>query len=673
MTIFKCKMCGGDLNVTENMTICECEYCGTKQTLPKNNNEAIANLFIRANRLRIHSEFDKAEEIYEKIINLDDKEAEAHWGMVLCKYGIEYIEDPATFERIPTCHRASYEAVTEDCDYLATIENADYNSREIYEFEAKRIEEIQKRILEKVKNENPFDVFICYKESDENGDRTEDSVIAQNIYDVLTAKGLKVFFARITLEDKLGQEYEPYIFSALNTAKVMLAVGTKPEYVNAVWVRNEWTRYLKLLKKDDSKVLIPVYANMDPYDFPEAFSHLQAQNIAKIGAMQDLVRGIEKIINFGKADILPSSGANNEKLIEEAFALLQDGSFSSAARKCDEILQSDPKNYDAYLGKMMADLKIKQLIAKNLIFRKYKSNENYIKAMECKDEASESIFDKAERKTKFLKKIYVVSICAICVCLAVILFNNKIIPEIKYHKAETLMESKKYYEAENAFRKLNGYKDSYKNAEKSRFNYLMSNIKNANIGDYVVFGVYEQDNNIENGKEDIEWLVLDENDGKKLLISKYALDCQKYKTVYSDVTWETCELRKWLNNDFISSAFSADEMTIIPTVTVSAEKNPTYSTKPGNATRDQVFLLSLTEADKYFTSNSTRECKPTAYAVANGASERYNDNCRWWLRSPGSNRTRATCVNDVGDVFEFGDFVNSANRAVRPALWIEIG
>ena len=95
----------------------------------------------------------------------------------------------------------------------------------------------------------------------------------------MTNEGFKVFFSRITLEDKLGTAYEPYIFAALNSAKVMVVLGTKPEYFNAVWVKNEWSRYLALIKAGQKKILIPAYKDMDPYDLPEEFSHLQAQDM----------------------------------------------------------------------------------------------------------------------------------------------------------------------------------------------------------------------------------------------------------------------------------------------------------------------------------------------------------------------------------------------------------
>ena len=296
MAVFKCKMCGGNIEFNPGESIGTCDSCGSVQTLPKGNDDIITNLFNRANNLRIKAEFDKAAEIYEKIVDEDNTNAEAHWGLVLCKYGIEYVEDPATHKRIPTCHRAQYESIMTDADYVAALENSDTTQQGVYTQHALEISSIQKGILAIVKDEKPFDVFICYKESDENGKRTVDSALANDIYYQLTQEGLKVFYAAITLEDKLGQEYEPYIFAALNSSKVMLVVGTKPEYFEAVWVKNEWSRFLKIMKNDRSKLLIPCYRDMDAYDLPEEFAHLQAQDMSKIGFINDVVRGVKKVI-----------------------------------------------------------------------------------------------------------------------------------------------------------------------------------------------------------------------------------------------------------------------------------------------------------------------------------------------------------------------------------------
>lgn len=193
------------------------------------------------------------------------------------------------------------------------------------------------------------------------------------------------------------------------------------------------------------------------------------------------------------------------------------------------------------------------------------------------------------------------------------------------------------------------------------------------VGDIVEFGVYEQDNNTENGKEVIEWQVLEVKGDKALLISKYALDCKPYNYEEADVTWETCSLRKWLNNYFIYAAFSDDEKAVISTVTVSADKNSMFSTNPGNPTQDRVFLLSTTEANKYFSSNSARQCEATEYVVAKGVCvDRSTGNCFWWLRSPGMYQSHAADVPD-GGVDPYGNMVDNDSLAVRPAMWVTIG
>lgn len=202
-----------------------------------------------------------------------------------------------------TCHRTKYESVLTDSDYKIIISKAYGDALKIYKDEAKTISDIQKKALEISNNEEDYDIFICYKEGDKNGDRTTDSVIAQDIYNKLTDLNYKVFFARITLADKLGEEYEPYIFSALNSSKVMLVVGTNAENLNSVWVKNEWSRYLDLIKNKKKKVLIPVYSKMDAYELPEEFSMLQALCIDKVGSMQDLITAVGKIINKKSTDI----------------------------------------------------------------------------------------------------------------------------------------------------------------------------------------------------------------------------------------------------------------------------------------------------------------------------------------------------------------------------------
>lgn len=395
MAIFKCKMCGGTLEINHNESVATCEYCGSQQTLPRLDDDRRVNLYDRANHFRRNNEFDKAAGIYEQILNDDNTDAEAYWSIVLCRYGIEYVEDPATHKRVPTVNRAQYTSIFDDDNYKSAIEHADASQRAIYETEAKTINEIQKGILAISQKEDPFDVFICYKETDNSGRRTRDSVLANDLYHQLIQEGFKVFFSRITLEDKLGTAYEPYIFAALNSAKVMVVLGTKPEFFNAVWVKNEWSRYLALVNQSGGKkVLIPAYRDMDPYDLPEEFSHLQAQDMSKLGFMQDLIRGIKKIIKkddpkdeSSSNQTASASGSSNvNALLKRVSIFLEDGDWNSANEYCEKVLDIDPENAEAYLGKLMAELKVHKKEQLADCSKPFDDRNNYKKAVRFGDE-----------------------------------------------------------------------------------------------------------------------------------------------------------------------------------------------------------------------------------------------------------------------------------------------
>ncbi len=199
-----------------------------------------------------------------------------------------------------------------------------------------------------------------------------------------------------------------------------------------------------------------------------------------------------------------------------------------------------------------------------------------------------------------------------------------------------------------------------------------------NIGDYITFGRYEQDDDLNNGAEDIEWRVIDietsSNDGgnRILVISRYALDYLPYSEEYEDITWENCDLREWLNNDFYNGAFSKDEKKQIVLVN---NDNPdasfykeSWEGKGGNDTSDNVFLLSFEQAKNLFIDYDDRECSPTDYAMWNGTHNNSNHHCYWWLRSPGSDQDIAMDVDCDGHLG--ADYVDHVGVGVRPALWI---
>ena len=988
MAIIKCKMCGGDLLLEEGSTVCECEYCGTRQTVPSADNEKKLTLFSRAGRLLRGCEFDKAAGVFETIVADFPEEAEAYWGLVLCKYGIEYVDDPATGKKIPTCHRSSFDSVLDDPNYEQACENTDAIARRVYRDEARQIEDLRKQIIEVSGKEEPYDIFISYKETDEHGGRTLDSVIAQDIYTELTEKGYRVFFSRISLEDKLGTEYEPYIFAALNSAKVMLVVGTDYENFDSVWVKNEWSRFLKLIASGQKKTLIPVFKNMDAYDMPKEFAKLAAQDMGKVGAMQDLVRGVKKLIGIKKTEpasqqpvyVSNEADAKTAAAVKRGFMALEDSEWSKAKEYFDQALTLDAECAEAYLGLALADEQcasedtyisrrcairpeqetkslspnreredaavqnyalphflseneIRELFKFDLSYsssvkgmqkiaeqekNSFRNNRNLTRAIRfskgetkskldalqsglftklddrieqakkqetaareqkakeyeyhlvtaerkaaelqrtaeekreaayqtaCKKQSEattireyqyvmdsflefqsyrdsnqhidqcraviEDLNEKARQQAKAAaeeaerrriaadkeaerqqiemerterlratrkKRITFAAVFAVVLTAAAFITYMKVIVpannykaaeelfateqyeeaiaafealgdykdssakvnEARYTVAEELMESKKYEEAITTFEALGNYKDSAARLNEARYavaetlmevenyekaitafealgNYKDSGAKanearygaaealmevekyeeaisifkalgsykdsasklekvlllNADVGSRVSFGTYEQDNNKSNGKEEIKWTVLAKESDRILLVSQYALDCQPYNIEYTGVTWESCSLRKWLNGAFLNAAFNSEEQAMILTATVSADKNPDYDQSPGSSTRDRVFLLSILENNRFFSSKSDKWCTATAYAIAQGAhtSSMHSNNTWWWLRSPGGRYDRAAGVDVDGYVNTYGYGVSYESGAVRPALWIDL-
>ena len=184
------------------------------------------------------------------------------------------------------------------------------------------------------------------------------------------------------------------------------------------------------------------------------------------------------------------------------------------------------------------------------------------------------------------------------------------------------------------------------------------------IGDSYMFGNW--------GGEDIEWRVLDVEDGRALLITERAIDSRQYNEEYCDVTWKECALRAWLNGEFLGGAFSGSERGRISETSAANRGNAEYGTKGGPDTEDHVFCLSIDEAGSYFANDDARICFPTRCAEGNGIWVDDNSACRWWLRSPGNFQDCAAYVNVIGHVNGSGCVVRSVSNGVRPALWLDL-
>lgn len=360
MNTFKCRCCGGTLVSKQESTISICEYCGLEQVVPNSDNQRILLNFEKANEYLRNSDFDSAQRIYDAVLEDHQDNALANWGNCMCRYGIRYVDDPQSGKKIPTCSKTELTSIFDDRFYIKAIAFADTAERELFEREAEYIDMVQKRILEIAHNEAPYDIFISFKDRDADGNRTDDSILAHDIYMYLNDAGYHVFFSRITLsEEHLGEEFEPYIYAALKSAKVMLLIVSSKEHAVSPWVKNEWSRYLHFIDQGENKHLIPCYIGMKPADLPNELRGLQSieitNNYGKKDSLDIIADNIEKYVAKNNRIAL-----NHEQaIIKRIDVFLKNGQFNNALKYCDELLRSDEKNPEANWRRMLAALKFK--------------------------------------------------------------------------------------------------------------------------------------------------------------------------------------------------------------------------------------------------------------------------------------------------------------------------
>lgn len=353
----KCKSCGFPLVVKPGEVVVKCEACGLVNTLPSMDTDQKILRCNRANDYRQNCEFDQAGQLFEDILKEDAREPEAYWGLVLCKYGVQYVDDPKDGHRVPTCNRIQSTPITADVDYQKALTYADASRLGVYRYQAREIDEIQKKIIEISSREKPYDVFICYKELDNlTGQRTQDSVLAQELYRELTDYHLRVFFARITLREKLGVEYEPYIYAALTSAPVMIHVTTSYNNSNAPWVKNEWSRYLSLKNSGSDKSFTVAYKGLNPdIALPKEFLGKQASDLSRVGAMQEIAEWASQAVKRYKEK--QGRGHEDEEAlkltISKAFEHLAIGNRNQAEQMFRACLEVDKTCAEAYLGLVM--------------------------------------------------------------------------------------------------------------------------------------------------------------------------------------------------------------------------------------------------------------------------------------------------------------------------------
>lgn len=313
----ECKVCGGAAARIGSVYVCE--RCATRWSAEATGSSGTSDAERAWEALR-SNDFERAAQLFDALIFEDGVDHEAHWGRALAKGGIVYVTDLNENKRVPTCNNIGEESFLEDRDVKAAIAKAPEEVAAGYTEQAEGIEKIRLEWVEKASREPSYDVFISYKESDRiNGiERTPDSIDAQDLYQALESAGYKVFFSRVSLRDKVSEHYEPYIYNAIRTAKVMIVFGERADYFTSPWIKNEWSRYITRIERGEKRPdsLVVVHKNVNPGDLPDALSKRQAINFASFSAQTTLFRHIEKVVGECKGAKKTVEEKTNQKKIE---------------------------------------------------------------------------------------------------------------------------------------------------------------------------------------------------------------------------------------------------------------------------------------------------------------------------------------------------------------------
>ncbi len=274
-----------------------CPYCGSRYSYVKPVTEDTATYINRANNYRMRNMFDNAIVEYKTLLmNAELKDnAELYWGLTLSEFGIEYIHDTRDDRYVPTCHRTVSGSIFDNANYKKAIELATDEMKAEYASKASEIDELQRGIKAQAEQVEDYDVFICFKSTD-NRVATEDRYIARRIFDETTKRGFRTFFSEVSLKGRLGSEYEPIIYKALTTAKVMILVATKEEYLNAPFVRNEWSRYIERRKNDPSLKIVPVFRDIDANVLPTREQGVDLSKYPAGGYEIEIADNLEKVL-----------------------------------------------------------------------------------------------------------------------------------------------------------------------------------------------------------------------------------------------------------------------------------------------------------------------------------------------------------------------------------------
>ena len=357
MIEMKCKVCGGSIIPKGEGYVCD--SCGIPESELDFEDTALVEAMNRASAAERSRDYAEAVRAYTALVARNPRNASAHWGLLMSKFGVEYVADRDAAGRLrgykPTIHRMRMTDLEQDENFRAAKRYADDAAFEWYDAQGAELNRILTRLKDILRTEKDYDVFISFKARNDDGTPSRDNEIARRIYEQLSVNGVRCFFSEESLKQVSGDEYEPHIFAALNSARVMVLVGTDYGYISSAWVKNEWSRYLDLMNSDKSirRVLIPVCEGLSPQLLPK---DLPAQNAVDWSAgyevQSELIRTIVREVGAQSA---LNGNDEADRLIREAQEKLTVGDFAAAVKLGREAVSHNPNAGDGWFLLLLAE------------------------------------------------------------------------------------------------------------------------------------------------------------------------------------------------------------------------------------------------------------------------------------------------------------------------------
>lgn len=367
MAAFICRYCGAPLELS-GTTVCECQSCNILQSVPLIDSAEKRELLTRAEQLRREQRYDKAIQLYEKMITLSPTDADLYWALALCRYGVLFFADGGS-----VLQRTQAHSFTSDSDYQQALKFADEKQRGLMEHIAGSIDEKQREISE-LSIGKSYDVLLC------SGADDKSVKCSTELYSRLCSENMNVFYPQVTLKETAKSEWEPFLFSAVYSAKVLIIAVTDRSIFDDVLAMNLCGRFMS--GSMSGRAVIPVLYGVPPEELPSELTKFQALNAASLGFEQDLAASVKALISGVRSN---GSAQKNSPLVRRAYIMLSDRQFSEAAAMCGRIELQSPG--EAALIRLLCEYRLTDEESLETLSADIMQSENYRIAMQYGSEA----------------------------------------------------------------------------------------------------------------------------------------------------------------------------------------------------------------------------------------------------------------------------------------------